>query len=127
MESPGGGMWGGVIAPLASAYVGVVVMLLVYARSPKRERPAAGGRASWRTLLRHLLTMTVAGYLIFLAIVLVFSFMFADQPRAIRQALAEGALLAVIGFVVLAFLGWVEAIARRRPGDPPGGRPPRTG
>jgi hypothetical protein len=50
----------------------------------------------------------VAGYLIFLAIVLVFSFMFADQAQAIRQALTEGGIIALVGLVGLAFLGWVE-------------------
>jgi hypothetical protein len=113
MDRLGGGVWGGVVMPLASAYVGFVVMLFVYARSGKRERKRGGRAPDWPTLLRHLVATSVAGYLIFLAIVLVFSFMFADQAQAIRQALTEGPLVALVGLVGLAFLGWVEGRLRR--------------
>jgi hypothetical protein len=122
MDRLGGGVWGGVVAPLASAYVGFALMLLVYARSGKRERKPTGRPAAWPVLLRHLVATSVAGYLIFLGIVLVFSFMFADRAQALRQALTEGGLVALVGLVGLAFLGGVEG-RLRRPKRWPGARP----
>ncbi len=117
MDRLGGGVWGGVVAPLASAYVGFVVMLFVYSRSERRERKRTNGPVTWPSLLKHLAAMSAAGYLIFLAIVLVFSFMFADQEAALRQALTGGGFLALLGVVALAFFGWAEArLVRRRNG-----------
>ena len=113
MEHLGGGVWGGVVAPLGLGYVGFVVMLVVYSRSGGREREGHRRPLAWSALLKHLVSTSAAGYLIFLAIVLVFSFMFADEARAIRQALTGGALLGLIALVGLAFLGWVEARMRR--------------
>ncbi|MGH2723745.1 MAG: DUF6256 family protein [Actinomycetota bacterium] len=114
MEPLGGGIWGGVVAPLGCAYVGFLVMFFVYRRSPKARRRASGPAPGWPVLLRHLGSMAAAGYLIFLAIVLVFSFVFADQARAIRQALTEGGFIAFVGLAGLASLGWVEGQVRRR-------------
>jgi hypothetical protein len=112
MEQLGGGVWGGVVAPLASAYVGVLVMLLVYARSSLPDRRRGGPPVGWPGLLKHLLVTSLAGYLVFVAIVVVFSFSFADQPRAIRQAITGGGFLAAVGLCGLALLGWVETLVR---------------
>jgi polyferredoxin len=108
----GGGVWGSVVAPLGFGYVGFLVMLLVYARSGRRERRERDQPGAWSALLKHLVTTGVAGYLVFLAIVLVFSYMFADEERAIRQALTGGAFIGLVGLVGLALLGWVEAQIR---------------
>jgi hypothetical protein len=116
MRGLGGGVWGGVVAPLASAYVGSVVMLFLHSRFPKRERQPTLRLAAWSALLKDLVRLSVTGYVLFLAIVLVFSFSFADQPRAIRQAITEGGLLAAMGLAGLATLGWVEGVVRRRLG-----------
>jgi threonine/homoserine/homoserine lactone efflux protein len=124
MEPLGGGVWGGVVAPLGSAYVGFLVMLVVYRRSAMPGRGPAGRPPAWPALLRHLVATAIAGYVIFLAIVVVFSFVFADQGQAIRQALTGGAFLGLVGLVGLAALGWVEGRVRRPPrsssgpGDP---------
>jgi Na+/proline symporter len=114
----GGGLWGGVVAPLGLGYLGFLMMLFVYSRSGVRERRGPGRPAAWSGLLRYLVTTSVAGFLIFLAIVLVFSFMFADEEQAIRQALTGGAFIGFIGLVGLAFLGWIEAQLRRPPRRP---------
>ena len=112
MDPLGGGTWGGVVAPLGSAYVGFLVMLAVYARTGGRRRRAPGPSPGWSALLRHLAATTAAGFLIFLAIVLVFSYMFADQSRALREAVAGGGFIAAVGLLGLAVLGWLEAKVR---------------
>lgn len=122
MDQLGGGVWGGVVIPLGLLYVGFVVMLGLYARSRGRGWERRTRQARLPALLRRLAVTGGAGYIILLAIVVVFSFMFADEAQAIREALTEGALLALIGLTGLAFLGWVEGRIRRPRGRPNAGR-----
>ncbi len=119
MERLGGGVWGGVVAPLASLYVAFLVMLFVYRRCGVRERTGRPRRrARWSALLRQLAATAVGGYLVFLAMTVVFSFMFADERRAIGEALTGGSSVAGIGLLALALLGWVEGLIRHDEPEP---------
>lgn len=113
--SLGGGVLGGVVAPLASVYLAFLAMLRLYRRSgrdDRRDRHRAPARPL--ALLRHLLVTAAGGFGVFLGIVLVFSFVFADQERALREALGGGGFLAALAVVVLALAGWIEgSIASR--------------
>lgn len=122
MEHLGGGVWGGVVAPLASVYAAFLAMLVAYRRSADRDRRRGEQQAArLRTLVRHLIATAAAGFAIFLLIVVVFSFMFAEEEDAIREALVDGSLLAVIALGALSILGWVEGMIRR-PGHGRGAR-----
>jgi polyferredoxin len=118
MDRLGGGAWGGVVVPLGLAYVGFVVMLFVYARSDKGARKWRGRPPTWSALLRHLLATAVAGYIVFLVVVLLFSFMFADPAQGIRQGFTEGGVIASISLFGLAFFDWVVARVRGGRGKP---------
>ena len=115
MEQLGGGVWGGAVAPLASVYVAFLFMLFLYGRSGGRDRGRRlgnRGRPSWAALVRHLAATAAGGYLVFLAVILVFSFMFAEEQQAIGDALIGGSSVAVLAFLALALLGWLERLIR---------------
>jgi len=110
----------------------VVTMSLTYAlflaamaaayghrRRPHREgrtsRPSTGSPPSPARLLRYLVTTVVAGYVLFLAIDVLYYVGVGGQPLSfLRQAVTGGAWLA-FGVALPAFfvLGWFEDRTRR--------------
>jgi Family of unknown function (DUF6256) len=109
------------VAPVASAFAVWVAVLVSYCRSTRRRRPLRAPPLG-RKAFEGLASMAVGGYLVFLAIVVVFYFVLGgEKPSFIVQALREGSVLA-FGMVVPAFLalswldqkGWLP-LTRRRP------------
>jgi Family of unknown function (DUF6256) len=107
------------VIPVLSGYLVFLGAELAYARSRAYPRPSssATGRSpelgaplkGWRDFARHLASIVLPGYLVFLAIVVVFYFVLGDQPRSfIPDVLGEGALLTFVvvvpGFVILTLL-----------------------
>jgi polyferredoxin len=117
---------GGVIAPLTAAYG--VLLAMIWAWWRRAERGATGSRAQERaeeadgeapapplaSLLRYLVAMAAGGSAVFMAIVFVFSFMFADQQEAIGEALTGGGGLVAIVVPLLTAAGALERTLRRR-------------
>jgi hypothetical protein len=98
--------------PVVTAYCLFVVMVLVATRKPA-ARPAS--RSWWlgerrRGLVRHLVTTTAGGYLVFLGIVLVFHTWLGSERGAIASALIGGSALAV---AVLGLFGGLSRLRRR--------------
>jgi hypothetical protein len=106
-----------VIWPLASAEVLFLCVVASWLRlppveeSPRRETSSSG-------LIRHVATTASGGYLVFLAIVLVFHVWIAGQKTALLSAVAGGAFLAFgLAAPVFLLLGWLQfrqASARER-------------
>jgi hypothetical protein len=93
------------VLPVFTAYCLFVVMVLMARRKPA-ARPTA--RSWWlgerrRGLVRHLITTTAGGYVVFLGIVLVFHTWLGSERGAIASALIGGSALAVA--VLGAFVG----------------------
>jgi hypothetical protein len=109
------------VAPVLSAFAVWVAVLLSYRTSTRRRR-APSGQPLGRKAFGALASMAVGGYLVFLAIVVVFYFVLGGETSSfIVQALREGSLL-TFGMVVPVFLalswleekGWLPP-TRRRP------------
>jgi len=110
-------MIGRVIWPLASAGVVFLSIVASWLRLPPVEEGPRRATSS-TGLIRHVATTVGGGYLVFLAIVLVFHVWIAGQKTALGSAIAGGAFLAfgVAGPVFLLF-GWLEgrrASAKKR-------------
>jgi hypothetical protein len=101
-------MIGRVIAPLASAevlFLCVVASWLWHPTVRLESRRATAGSG----LIRHVVTTVGGGYLVFLAIVLVFHVLIAGQRGALRSAVTGGAFLAFgVTAPVFLLLGWLE-------------------
>jgi hypothetical protein len=113
------------VLPVVTAYCLFVVMVLVARRKPA-SRPSA--RSWWlgqrrRGLVRHLITTTVGGYLVFLGIVLVFHTWLGSERGAIASALLGGSTLAiaVLGlFAGFASVDRIKKVTRPSRGSRPG-------
>jgi Family of unknown function (DUF6256) len=95
------------VIPVASAFAVWVGVLVSYRRSGGR-RPEHG--PTGRRAFGALASLVVGGYLVFLAIVVVFYLVLGGEALSfISQALVEGSVLA-FGIVVPAFLGlsWLD-------------------
>ncbi len=117
-----------VVAPVGGAYVLVLAALFGYRRSRRRHRASAaddGARKKspsspgWRDLVRYVLATAAGGYVLFLAIVVVFYPVLGRQDRTfLLEALREGSLLAfaivVPGFLLISWL-YERPWARPRP------------
>ncbi len=109
---PAGEIWRRIVPPLVTTFVVFLLLVRYHVRHAEpTERPAAP--PGWPVFVRYLLTTVVAGYGMFLAIVLVFHVWLARDHAAFRSAATGGAALLVI--VLLAFV-LMEWFARRRSG-----------
>lgn len=113
------------VAPVGSAYLGFLVVLVWYARSRRRAGAIGLGRRSvagppreltWPSLLRSLAARVAAGYVVFALIIAVFYLVLGGQPKDfIPESLVQGSVLA-FGVVLPAFalLTFFESAWRRR-------------
>lgn len=104
------------VIPAASAFAVWVALLVVYRRSVRNGKPVRPS-PTHRRALGALASMVVGGYVVFVAIVVLFYFVLGGEaPSFILQALGEGSVL-TFGMVVPAFLGlsWLAERGRPRP------------
>lgn len=109
-------LWSQVIVPLVGFYV-MLVGLLAANRRPQRQRIA--GTENRSTLVRHAIRTTVAGYLLFVTIIGLYS-IFAGSWAAgfFRSSVWGGAFLAfVAGLPTFLILSRSESWLRRRRGE----------
>jgi hypothetical protein len=102
------------VIPVASGFAVFVAMALRARRMPSDERPPAAIDA--RALIWVQAVTIVAGYLLFLLLVLVFHVLNAGQTRAMQSAAKGGGFLA---FCVAAPLLIVGSLVAVRPGQGP--------
>jgi hypothetical protein len=107
-----GHLAGQVVIPTVTAFVLFVAALWAGSRTPTPRTGAADPPATvddWVRLVRFLAATAAGGFLLFLAIVLLFYFALGGQgPGFVADALGSGAMLA-LAVVVPAFLG-IEAL-----------------
>ena len=80
------------VIPVLAAFT-VVASMALYARNHPSD-PERIEAAGWRTVVRHQVITIGLGYLVFLAIVLVFHVLIAGQRGAMISAVGGGAFLA---------------------------------
>jgi hypothetical protein len=113
------------IIPVASAFLAFVALLLAYHRARRRRGGDASPRVpgserapdpGWPHLLRYLAGTMAGGFLVFLAIVVVFYFVLGDEDVSlIVEAVLGGSALAflIVGPVFLVFSWLAERSSRR--------------
>ena len=101
-------IWRRIVPPLVAAFAVFLVMLKVASRTPSSAAPA--GRGTWAAFIRYLAVTAVTGYLVMLAIVLVFHVVLANDHGAFTSAAGGGAALLAIALPVFVV---AEAVARR--------------
>jgi hypothetical protein len=109
------------VIPVLSAFA-VWVAILAANRTSSRGGHSAAAKPVGRKAFGALASMVAGGYLVFLAIVVVFYFVLGGEESSfILQALGEGSLLAfamvIPAFLALSWLderGWLR-LSRRRP------------
>ncbi|MDP8956667.1 MAG: hypothetical protein M3N24_06895 [Actinomycetota bacterium] len=107
-----------VIAPVLTGYVVVVAMLIAYWRALRRGdrlRPHPVP-ARWGRLVRDVIVMAIAGYAVFLVLVVVFYFILGGHSATlITDALGYGSLFTFIVVVpVFLVLSWAQSRIRSR-------------
>lgn len=98
-----------VLPPLITAYVLFAAMAVLAWRRPV-ARPIARGEGSTRVRLGRVVRTTVGGYVVFLAVVLIFHVWLAKEPDAFVNALWGGAFLSGIALSV----AWDASLLGRR-------------
>ena len=98
-------IWRRIVPPLVAAFAVFLAMLRVATRSGRGEVVRA--RGSWRDFVRYLAVTAVGGYLVLLAIVLVFHVVLARDHAAFRSAAAGGAALLAIVVPVFVLAEWI--------------------
>jgi uncharacterized SAM-binding protein YcdF (DUF218 family) len=104
-----------IVPPLVTAYAIFVVMVMRAWSGPKERGPRAPAT-------RDIVVTVVGGYLVFLAIVLVFHVGLAGQRGAFRSAAWGGAVLLLCAAVLYAACLWTQARIGRVRSRREGGR-----
>jgi hypothetical protein len=114
-------LFGGVVAPLTGAYAVLLAIMAAWWRraaggQPTRRTEGAdpGAPPSAWTMGRCLAATAAMGAAMFMAIMLVFSYVLADQREAIAEALTGGGVLLGISLPLLFVAGLVERRLRSR-------------
>jgi uncharacterized protein DUF6256 len=107
--TPTGEIWRRIVPPLVAAFAVFVAMLRVASRTTVSV-PTADEHRTWAGFVRYLAATASTGYLVMLAIVLVFHVVLADDHGAFTSAAAGGAALLAIALPVFVV---AEALARR--------------
>jgi Family of unknown function (DUF6256) len=103
-------LWRRIVPPLAAGFA-VFLLLLRYAfRNP--APPPTDVRPSWGSYFRYLGVTVASGYVVMLAIVLVFHVVLARDHGALRSAAAGGAALLAIVMPVFFGAEWVSRRTR---------------
>ncbi|MGH2590176.1 MAG: DUF6256 family protein [Actinomycetota bacterium] len=100
-----------IVPPLAAGYAVFVSMVLIARRRPV-PRPGRGPQGGAPASLAGVVGMTVGGYIVFLAIVLVFHVWLAREADALASAVWGGAFLSSLALGAGAIS---KVIARRMP------------
>jgi hypothetical protein len=103
-------LWRRIVPPLAAGFAAFLLLLRYAVRHP--APPPTGVRPSWGSYFRYLGVTVASGYVVMLAIVLVFHVVLARDHGALRSAAAGGA--ALLGIALPLFV-LAELIARRSP------------
>jgi hypothetical protein len=98
------------VVPVASAYA-LIAGIVLYAAKHPEPTTASRHRVEWRPRLILIGATVVGGYLVFLAIVLVFHVWLVGQHGVMPKAIVQGGFLAATS--VLAFV-LLSAMERRR-------------
>jgi hypothetical protein len=98
-------LWRRIVPPLAAGFA-VFLMLLRYAVRHQAPAPTAI-RPSWRSYLRFLGVTVASGYVVMLAIVLVFHVVLARDHAALRSAAVGGAALLAIVLPLFVLAEWI--------------------
>lgn len=89
-----------------------------------REVPARPGAAGWRRLARHYAGTAIGGYLLLMAVVILYYYGVARVGGTfIESAFTGCALLIGISTPVFALASWLAARRAPRPARPPAGPP----
>lgn len=92
-----------VLPPLITAYAIFILLVVAAWRKPASRPRTSAWLGPHRSGLRRHLAITVAGgYLVFVIIVFVFHAWLAREPDALRSALTEGSVLALVVFGLFA-------------------------
>jgi hypothetical protein len=118
-----------IVPPLVAAYVAFVVMVILARRRPGPPRPRWHARthAPERESQGSFLATATCGYVVFLAIVLVFHVWLAGESDALGSAVWGGLFLSVTALGASAFTTLVvplwrgRKVGRRRQARPRGG------
>jgi Family of unknown function (DUF6256) len=116
------------LIPILGGYLILMVVLAVGLRT-QRRRAAAGlpstrltGRRDhgWRALILHVLTDAVSGYLVLMAIVVLYYYGVAKVgSNFLDSAFSGSALLLAIALPLYLLASWLTQRATRRPAPPP--------
>ena len=98
-----------VLPPLITAYALFAAMVVLAWRRPV-ARPIARGEGSTRVRLGRVVRTTLGGYVVFLAVVLIFHVWLAQEPDAFVNALWGGAFLSGIALSA----AWGASLLGRR-------------
>jgi Family of unknown function (DUF6256) len=101
-------IWRRIVPPLVAAFAVFLAMVRALARTPTTA--AAPRSAGGRDFVRYLAVTAVGGYVVFLAIVLVFHVVLARDHGALKSAAWGGAALLAIALPVFVVAEW---LARR--------------
>jgi hypothetical protein len=105
-----------IVPPLVAAYVVFVVMVILAWRRPCPPRPGSREKthAQERESKGSFLATAICGYVVFLAIVLVFHVWLAGESDALVSAVLGGLFLSLTALGASAFTTIVVPLLRRR-------------
>ncbi|MGQ0670523.1 MAG: DUF6256 family protein [Actinomycetota bacterium] len=108
-----------IVVPLVATYALFLGVVWYWGRHPvpRPNRRDVMTRPSWSRWILELLLTLAGGYLLFLAIVLVFHVAIAGQEGALRSAVTGGSFLAFgVALPAFALLSWAVGRLSREPG-----------
>ena len=105
-------IWRRIVPPLVAAFAVFLAMVRASMRGPAPTN-VGSRRASWRDFWRYLSATAVSGYVVFLAIVLVFHVVLAQDRGALASAAWGGAALLAIALPVFVAAEWIARRSRR--------------
>jgi hypothetical protein len=101
------------VVPVVSAYA-LVAGIVLYAAKHPEPAPASRPRVEWRPRLILIGGTVVGGYLVFLAIELVFHVWVVGQRGVMRSAIVQGSFLAATSALAFVLLSAMERRRSRR-------------
>jgi hypothetical protein len=112
MAAPADDIWRRIVPPLVAAFAVFLAMVRASMHGPA-PTSVRSRRVSWNAFLRYLSTIVVTGYAVFLAIVLVFHVVLAEDRGALASAAWGGAALLAIALPVFIAAEWIARRSRR--------------
>jgi hypothetical protein len=100
-------IWRRIVPPLVAVFAVFLAMVRAVVRAPTPTPTTAPSPSSWADFVRYLAITAVTGYLVLLAIVLVFHVVLARDHAALASAAWGGAALLAIALPVFVLAEWV--------------------